>query len=182
MKPRKKGQIVPQLTEGQRQLVKGNITFAQNMGAKYARLGLTKGIPCHDLQQEACMGLCIAAMRYDPGKGISFRTYAYDWCRKYVLSCISNEDYVDGDADMVCDVTDDDDSAWHSLDCIEPLLDVLSPKERKVICYIYGIPQRGHKPSEPKDFDSISVLMHLHTRTVHRIYNQAMVKMEENYK
>lgn len=56
-----KGKGAPQksLNKAQQELVVKNISFAMNMGKKYAGLGYYKGVLLEDLQQEAAMGCAL---------------------------------------------------------------------------------------------------------------------------
>lgn len=60
-------------------LVEHNIRLA----VKYAREWQGCGLTLEDLIQEACLGLSVAAGKFDPDKG-RFTTYATQWIRKYL--------------------------------------------------------------------------------------------------
>lgn len=168
------------LTETQRQLVADHFGLAQRLGRHYAALGRTKGIACEDLQQEAAWGLCVAATRYNPQEDGSFQTYAYDWCRKYIMLAIESVD-----EETLCDeemtdevddeVYDEDEVAqseqrWHQL--VRERLSLLTGRERRVICLYYGI---GH--TKAYDFDEIARMLQVSVRLTRGIYNVAMDKM-----
>lgn len=46
------------------------------------------GVPLPDLVQEGCIGLMIAARKFDPAMGCKFSTYATKWIRHGVTRCI----------------------------------------------------------------------------------------------
>ena len=71
------------LTNEDRQaLVVDNIRFAGWYAMKYVR----SGVELEDLEQEANLGLCEAARRFDPAQhGAKFITYAGFWVRKYLM-------------------------------------------------------------------------------------------------
>lgn len=73
-------------------LIEENIEFAKALASKYGGSILRdkheKSITIEDLQQESLLGLCEAAERYDERLGIEFTSYAYIWCRKYVLQAV----------------------------------------------------------------------------------------------
>lgn len=47
------------------------------------------GVTLEDLQQEACLGLCEAALRFDETAENNFAAYARHWCRKMMLEAIN---------------------------------------------------------------------------------------------
>lgn len=55
------------------QRVTANLPLARFIAARYARRG---GESFDDLYQVACLGLVLAAQRFDPGRGFTFSTYA----------------------------------------------------------------------------------------------------------
>lgn len=73
------------LTREQQQLVAENVEYAQSLALRFSGCG----VPVEDLQQESCLGLCEAALRYDQENTASFRTFAYFWCRKRILLALS---------------------------------------------------------------------------------------------
>lgn len=118
------------LSEAQCRLVEHNVGFARAMAVKYREVGMLKGISLADLEQEACMGLCEAAQRFDDSLQVRFTTYANAWVKKYLLKAIDQEQYrssddverlTDGsisyaacafcDDDAACAFCDDDDAA-----------------------------------------------------------------------
>ena len=117
------------LSEAQCRLVEHNVGFARAMAVKYREVGMLKGISLADLEQEACMGLCEAAQRFDDSLQVRFTTYANAWVKKYLLKAIDQEQYrssddverlTDGsisyaacafcDDDAACAFCDDDDA------------------------------------------------------------------------
>lgn len=173
------------LTKSQQMLVVENMTLAMNMGRRYAGLGRFKGIPMEDLQQEACIGLCEAAMRFDSKRGADFKTYAYDWCKKYIMMAINGEpSTADEDVEMVADnMADDADEVRMTEErCrkVDAMMSVLEKRERDVICLIYGISQSSKHATEPLGFKEVAARLQLSRTRVHQLYECAMVKMEWN--
>lgn len=85
------------LSEAQCRLVEHNVGFARAMAVKYREVGMLKGISLADLEQEACMGLCEAAQRFDDSLQVRFTTYANAWVKKYLLKAIDQEQYRSSD-------------------------------------------------------------------------------------
>lgn len=82
--PRQHDTMPGQLTPEMQQLVARHMPMAQKMVWRLKDYG----VGLNDLQQEACMGLCEAAPRYDAKSEASFATYARHWCRKRMLLAI----------------------------------------------------------------------------------------------
>ena len=109
------------LSEAQCRLVEHNVGFARAMAVKYREVGMLKGISLADLEQEACMGLCEAAQRFDDSLQVRFTTYANAWVKKYLLKAIDKEQYRSSDdverltdgsiSYAACAFCDDDDAA-----------------------------------------------------------------------
>ena len=109
------------LSEAQCRLVEHNVGFARAMAVKYREVGMLKGISLADLEQEACMGLCEAAQRFDDSLQVRFTTYAAAWVKKYLLKAIDKEQYRSSDdverltdgsiSYAACAFCDDDDAA-----------------------------------------------------------------------
>lgn len=80
------------LTKQQQQLVAKHIGFAEALAQKLAqRVASDLGELCidmDDLKQESLLGLCEAAICYDSKAGTNFRTWAFYYCRRYVLLAI----------------------------------------------------------------------------------------------
>jgi len=72
------------LSAAQQQLVSSNIDFARGLAQQID----TCGVPLEDLEQESCLGLCEAALRFDESLGVSFRTFAFYWCRRMMFDAI----------------------------------------------------------------------------------------------
>jgi len=54
------------------QVIELNLTYAHRLAARFSR----SGEPADDLRQVAALALTLAVDRYDPARGIAFRTYA----------------------------------------------------------------------------------------------------------
>ncbi len=168
------------LTASQRQLVVTHLPLAENLSLKHAGLGKSKGIDYDDLYQEACLGLCEAALHYDPVKADStFQTYAYNWCLGRVTRFITGEEYdgVDDEDVEGLELLDDSDSEveaneQHALQ-VDALLGTLGTMERKIVCLVYGV-----GGSDPMDFRQIGRVLKIKTVRVRQIYDQALTKLQ----
>ena len=70
-----------------RQMITSNLRLVINIAKRYAHLG----VPLMDLIEEGNLGLMKAVMKYNPGKGFRFSTYAAWWIRQYVTRAIANQ-------------------------------------------------------------------------------------------
>ena len=181
MKNNTKKHVQP-LSEEQRRLVEQHIAYAMNLGIRFREAGLVKGIPCEDLQQESCIGLCVAAMKYDAEKGANFQTYMHYWCVRYIKRAIKHEGCaIDEDVECIPDsITDDDDEPQKEKEArVASLIKVLNEQEKKVICLIYALPYcKDVICTEPKDFREVAEILNLKSARVHLIYDRAVMKME----
>ena len=79
----------PKLTKEQRQLVLDNIWVARSRAADMTRSGEDLGcLTFDDFVQICTLGLCRAAVEYDPDKGVKFSTYAYLRVMSYAITAI----------------------------------------------------------------------------------------------
>ena len=73
-------------------LSKENIDFAYSLALKFGWPLMTgrqeRIISMDDLRQESFLGLYEAAQHYDEAMGVDFRSFAYIWCRKYILRAL----------------------------------------------------------------------------------------------
>ena len=67
-----------------RKMVSANLGLVVAVAMKYA----DRDVPLMDLIQEGSFGLMKAAEKFDYTRDIKFSTYADDWIRKYILSCV----------------------------------------------------------------------------------------------
>jgi len=168
------------LNKDQQRLVTENLEFAQNIGKKHAGLAIVLGLTVEDVQQDACYGLCVAALNFSPNAQASFLTYAYDWCKKFVFLSLRRE-YRALTVDKCIDILGDKLPDENPLDelalqkRIKELFHMLNSKERMVIRRVYGFNADG-----PKTFRQIALEMHLTSARVHDIYEQAMEKLNPN--
>ncbi len=171
----KKTTVSNLLTSYQHKLIEENIDFAMNMGKHFGPLGVSRGVCVEDLQQEACLGLFIAAQKYDPERGVSFATFAYNYCRKNIqnfISASSTNENITYDLELCGGIIDDHDNKESTYMVVDKLLDILSKRERLIICKVYGI------NCEIKGFADIGHELGLTSQHVHHIYEKAMSKME----
>lgn len=68
-------------------LIESNIRFVISIAKQYQR----KGVPLMDLIQEGLTGLCTAADKYDPDKGVKFVSYAVWWIRQSIIKCLYDQ-------------------------------------------------------------------------------------------
>lgn len=69
-----------------RTMVGSNLRLVISIARQYAG----RGVPLPDLVQEGCIGLLIAARKFDCGKQCRFSTYATKWIRQGVSRCVLN--------------------------------------------------------------------------------------------
>lgn len=70
-----------------RKMVSANLGLVVSVAMKYA----DRDVPLMDLIQEGSFGLMKAAEKFDYTREIKFSTYADDWIRKYILSCVLDD-------------------------------------------------------------------------------------------
>lgn len=63
------------------EVLTANLPFARSLAKRYARGRLWL---VDDLEQEARVGMTIAARHWDPAKGAKFTTYAYHWATRQI--------------------------------------------------------------------------------------------------
>jgi RNA polymerase sigma factor (sigma-70 family) len=67
-------------------LIEHNLRLVIFVLKPYAR---TPGIRVADLAHEGVLGLCVAADRFDAGRGVRFASYAQNWIRAYVAMAVT---------------------------------------------------------------------------------------------
>ena len=73
--------------EARRRMIQSNLRLVISIAKRYSHLGL----PISDLIEEGNMGLMRAVIKFNPGKGFRFSTYAAWWIKQYVLRSIANQ-------------------------------------------------------------------------------------------
>jgi len=80
------GLIAGRMNDAARRLVVSNLRFVTQIAFEYRN----RGVPLEDLISEGNLGLMEAALRFDPGRGIRFISYAAWWVRKSILTAITH--------------------------------------------------------------------------------------------
>jgi len=142
-------------TSAKNLLVINHMDFAEKL-ANHLNLC---GFPQDELYSEAYLGLCEAASKFNPTLGVSFRTYAYEYIRKYVLlyinkwilhssKCISIDSFYDEkDETHECQlqVADPYDMEQHACarsnrkELLRTLCAILTAREYDVICSLFHL-------------------------------------------
>ncbi|MBP7527553.1 MAG: sigma-70 family RNA polymerase sigma factor [Syntrophorhabdaceae bacterium] len=101
-------------------LVTANLRFVLTLAFRYRG----SGVPLIDLVSAGCMGILIAAEKYDPDVGVRFITYAGHWIRERMWSLITGDkdpyivsldDPVRGDEEITLkDLLPDDDRSFEN--------------------------------------------------------------------
>lgn len=163
------------LTDAQRQLVVGHMDFAAGLAQRFMGLALARGVPREDLLQECYYGLCIAASRYDAGQGVTFVTFAYNFCRREMEKAIRQQGFC-GDTDEEepeCQEIADDQMYQREVRVLaDQLLAKLNARERDIVERMCGM------DGEPQGMKEIGRALQLNTARVREIYKRALGKME----
>ena len=80
---------IPPLNQEQKKLVEANLKFVRkqaNFFVKYRKLPWNIS---EELYHEGVLGMCRAAISFDPSKGVKFITYACHWINLYIRRGIS---------------------------------------------------------------------------------------------
>jgi RNA polymerase primary sigma factor len=134
--PEKSKKHTGKLTDAHRRLVASHMPLAYAM----AWQAKNSGVCLDDLQQESCIGLCEAAMRYDENQQCCFATYARYWCQKMILKAIHREKATaETNADTLQDVADEETLSSGQQRRIDHALADLTPTERQIVTLYYGI-------------------------------------------
>jgi len=179
--------IKSQLTPQQSQLVAQHIGYASQLARRLKGCGLSY----EDLIQEACYGLCLAALAYDPGKGVAFTTLAYPYCRNAMFKAVKNYGnpmrlpsserfnarmvslQSDDEGRLNADICEEDNNETQSSTHEELMdsLDRLSPRERTVMLCLYGLGRARMSTG-----DTVTELV-VGTDCVSRIHTRALRKL-----
>lgn len=189
-----------QMTEEQRALAMENKRLAMHMANKYRY----SGVPVEDLEQEALLATCSAALYFDEQRDCLFSTFAtkcivvalskfvreflYQSCqpgganvRKDTMGTIrENSPGDDGTTDMgeAFDMpSDEEDRRQEKMaEAVRFLMDGLSERERQIICGRWGL------EGDPMSFAYLEKKTGMTYATLRRCYNAAMSKMRERAK
>lgn len=147
--PEKSEECQSALTDEQRRLVEEHLPLA------YASAWHLQGcgVLLDDLRQEACLGLCEAARRYDASVGTPFAAYARHWCRKRTLLAVRHHGspvrlpenerpqarfYSLSAEDDTRDDDDEEQLRKAQADRIDDALQCLTPREQTVVRLFHG--------------------------------------------
>lgn len=169
---------VKPLSKTQKEIIMEHIPYAKNIARQYVGCINRRGITLLHLETESCSALCEAALRFDPEKGTDFKTYAFVWCKKFIVAYLRNWGYYEHeDVELVAeDVSDDEEDIQQEREQkAEAMMAVLSDKELNVVRLLYGF------DGAPKTFSEVAEIMHLRTARVHEIYDKARTKMEGTF-
>lgn len=134
--PEERKKHTVKLTDAHRRLVASHMPLAYAM----AWQAKNSGVCLDDLQQESCIGLCEAAMRYDETLQCRFATYARYWCQKMILKAINREKTTaETNANTLQDVADEETLRSGQQRRIDHALADLTPTERQIVTLYYGI-------------------------------------------
>lgn len=169
----------PALSVAQRHLVEQHMALAENLSVKFAAWGKQRGVDQQELQAQAYLGLCEAALRYEQVPGANFQTYAFEWCTKVIKLRIKGEEYIAEDDVEVAgtNLIDDDEEAELNekrAKKADKLVKVLDRTERKVVALVYGF-----SGEEPLGLKEVAKRLRLTPHRVSQIYQRALAKMEE---
>lgn len=178
-------------------LVESNLKFAANIARNYKGLGLSYS----DLIQEANAGLFRAADKFEPERGNKFISYAVNWVRESILTALKKRNSLPSEElptdynelELIEDIVDfedvEDDRSIFLDDAfieneydyekekdiatiINLLLDILTPRERFVVCKYNGINEK-----KPKTLEEIGNELNLTKERVRQIHEKAMKKL-----
>lgn len=178
MKDTKHGLGAQQLNKKQRELVMEYMDFARSLAMKYSE---TAQMETDDLVQEAYLGLCMAALRYDEQSGAAFKSVAFLWCRKYIQRALYGSP-VDGleqetDSDDLTETdqpTNEAEDEHRELSArVEKLLSVLTPLERRVITLTFGLEGDELSPT------LVAQTLHLPVQRIHQLREKGLEKMRQ---
>lgn len=110
------------------ELIIKHLDFAKKVARKYAyKIRGDPAIELADLEQESLYGLCKAAEKYNPARG-KFETFAFWWCRRYILRLNKPRPRFDVDEGV-----DEDETL--TFDIAEARL---TPREREVFTHLFN--------------------------------------------
>jgi len=153
-----------QMTDQQRKLVVDNMNYADMLAENYKG----RGVMLCDLQQEARLALCYAAMRFDPDKGFKLTTFAtlyiHGCLSKYVMrygyqsyltkeqrffvQIVSLDNVHDNDDDddesnwedfMHSPAADDDSEKQEAAEMVQALMECLDDQEKQILTMQYDL-------------------------------------------
>jgi len=186
-----------ELNDQQRALVVANMKHADKIAANYAK----RGVPIEDLQQEARLALCYAAMRFDPENGCSLATFSTLYINGFLCKFIMRHGYTsylsknqrifvrvislerlwhhDEDDDMnweeLIGGEDDDEDAERedAAELLNTLMKSLTDEERELISARYGL------EGDPVEVAEYAERMGISPSSVYRRCREILIKMAD---
>lgn len=132
-----------------------------------------QGISLEDLQQEGCLGLCEAALRYDETVDSTFATYASYWCRKMMLRAIHRGKTTADNQPEEPRQEQEDILRIGQQHRIADALQGLSPKEELVVRHFYGL------NVERLSITEIAATLGISKARASAIHRHALLKLEK---
>ena len=159
-----------ELTDDARLLVISHIPMAYAMAWRMK----DSGVCLDDLRQEACIGLCEAAMRYNEAMECRFATYAAHWCRKMMLMAIHGTRDTGSLEEKTFREQEDDENRVHTAQQrrIDDALQCLTQPERQIITQFYGI------GTERQSLTEIAASLGLSNARASIIHHRALKKLK----
>jgi len=187
-----------QMNDQQRAMVVENMKYADRIAANY----VGRGMPIEDLEQEARLAMCYAAMRFDPSKGCTLVTFSTlfinGWLCKFIMrhgkkSYLSKQQRVfvriislerlsttddDGDEmsweDTIANPDDDEDTdRAETAEMLNFLMTCLTDEERQMISTRFGLNGEDDSIAEKARQHGVSVT------TFNARCNKILLKMAE---
>jgi RNA polymerase sigma factor (sigma-70 family) len=158
-------------------LIISNLRFVVSIANQYRG----HGVPFADLVAAGNLGLVEASKRFDLSRDTKFITYAVWWIKQSISNTI--HDFANKNTIPVYDV--EDDLVVYDIEDLErkiveddlkkvisKLLEELSPKEKAVIVYMYGL--NNEEPKMPKE---IGEVLRIPTKIIKQIEFSALRKL-----
>lgn len=160
------------LTDERRLLVISHMPMAYAMAWRMK----DNGISLEDLRQEGCLGLCEAALRYDPAADCSFAAYASHWCRKMMFMAIDRyKRHTDSQTETPLRDEEEDENLLRTgqQQRIDDALKCLTPGEQLIVKQFYGL------EAERLSLTEIASLLGISKARASALHSRALRKLEK---